>query len=87
MGMQVFLDRVAREVSRFAPASYDRSRTKDQVFSPTTAAPVSAASVYQLLSRSAERYERFHDLSLPFEVVRSDWRGSAPKVKTTVWRS
>jgi hypothetical protein len=87
IGMQVFLDRVAREVSRFAPVTYDRSRTKDQVFAPTTAAPVSAASIYQLLSRSAERYERFQDLSLPFEVVRSDWRGSAPRLKTTVLKS
>jgi hypothetical protein len=86
LGMQVFLDRVAHGVSRWAPLRYDRSRTKDQVFAPTTAAPVSAASIYQLLSRTTERYEGNQPLSLPFDVVRSEWRGSAPKLRTTVWR-
>jgi hypothetical protein len=86
LGMQIFLDRVAHRVSRLAPLRYDRSRTKDQVFAPTTAAPVSAAAIYQLLSRSAERYEGSASVALPFDVVRSEWRGSAPKVKTTVWR-
>jgi hypothetical protein len=86
LGMQIFLDRVAHRVSRWAPLRYDRSRTKDQVFAPTTAAPVSAAAIYQLLSRSSERYEGNQSEALPFDVVRSEWRGSAPKVKTTVWR-
>lgn len=86
LGMQMFLNRIAHGVSRWAPLHYDRSRTKDQVFAPTTAAPVSAAAIYQLLSRSSERYEGNQGAALPFDVVRSDWRGSAPKVRTTVWR-
>jgi hypothetical protein len=86
LGMQMFLDQVALRVSRWAPLHYDRSRTKDQVFAPTTAAPVSAAAIYQLLSRSSERYEGNQGAALPFDVVRSEWRGSAPKVRTTVWR-
>lgn len=86
LGMQVFLERVARHVSTWAPLHYDRSRTKDQVFAPTTAAPVSAAAIYQLLSRSSERYQGDQHAPLPFDVVRSDWRGSAPKVRTSVWR-
>jgi hypothetical protein len=86
LAMQRFLDRLAREVSRFWPLRYDRSRTKDQVFAPTTAAPVSAAAIYQLLSRTAERYEHTSDQPLPFQMVQSDWRGSAPARKTTVWR-
>jgi hypothetical protein len=87
LGMQVFLDRVARGVASLALFSYDRSRTKDQVFAPTTAAPVSAAAIYQLLSRTTERYERFEHSSLPFEVVRSEWRATAPARRTTLWRS
>jgi hypothetical protein len=87
MAMQAFLERFARSVSGFWPLRYDRSRTKDQVFAPTTAAPVSAAAIYQLLARTAERYEHVHDGPLPFEVIRSQWRGSAPAPKTTVWSS
>jgi hypothetical protein len=87
MAMQVFLDRFARSLSGFWPLRYDRSRTKDQVFAPTTAAPVSAAAIYQLLARTSERYAHAPEGPLPFNVVRSDWRGSAPAVKTTVWRS
>ena len=86
LAFQVFLDGLARGVSRFGLFRYDRSRTKDQVFAPTTASPVSAAAVYQLLSRSSERYEHAEDPALPFEVVRSEWRPSAPAVRTTVWR-
>jgi hypothetical protein len=86
MGMQVFLDRMARAVSALAPFRYDRSRTKDQVFAPTTAAPVSAAAIYQLFSRTSERYERYQHSSLPFDVVRSEWRGSAPPLRTVVFR-
>jgi hypothetical protein len=87
LAMQTFLERFARGVSTFWPLRYDRSRTKDQVFAPTTAAPVSAAAIYQLLAHTSERYEHAHEGPLPFDVVRSDWRGSAPPVKTTVWRS
>ena len=55
VAMQRFLDKLSRAVSRLGPFRYDRSRTKDQVFAPTTAAPVSAAAIYQLLSRTSER--------------------------------
>ncbi|HEX2736399.1 MAG TPA: hypothetical protein VHM70_32575 [Polyangiaceae bacterium] len=85
VGMQVLLESVARRVSALALFRYDRSRTKDEVYAPTTAAPVSAAAVYQRLSRSTERYEHSDPESLPFEVLRSDWRPSAPKARTTVW--
>jgi hypothetical protein len=87
LGMQVFLDRVAHGVASLAPFRYDRSRTKDQVFAPTTAAPVSAAAIYALMSRATERYERFLHSSLPFEVIRSEWRGSAPPKRTMLWRN
>lgn len=86
LAFQIFLDRLARRVSRFGLLRYDRSRTKDQVFAPTTASPVSAAAVFQSLSRSTERYEQSPDPSLPFDVARSEYRGSAPPAKTTVWR-
>ena len=85
VAMQRFLDSMGQSVSRLGPFRYDRSRTKDQVFAPTTAAPVSAAAIYQLLSRTSERYASNGDASLPFEVGSSEWRGSAPPVKTTVW--
>ncbi len=39
MAMQTFVERFARSVSAFWLFRYDRSRTKDQVFAPTTAAP------------------------------------------------
>lgn len=86
LAMQRFLDQLSRSVARLGPFRYDRSRTKDQVFAPTTAAPVSAAAIYQLLSRSSERYERTEDVSLPFEVGRTEWRASAAPRRTTVWR-
>lgn len=86
LAMQVFLDRFAQGVSALGPLGYDRSRTKDQVFAPTTAAPVSAAAIYQLLARTSERYAHAPDAPLPFELVSSEWRGSAPPKKTTVWR-
>jgi hypothetical protein len=87
LAMQVVLEHLARGVSRLWPFRYDRSRTKDQVFAPTTAAPVSAAAIYQMLARTSERYEHVEQESLPFEVLRSDYRGSAPPARTTVWRS
>jgi hypothetical protein len=86
VAIQCFLDELGRRVSRLGPFRYDRSRTKDQVFAPTTAAPVSAAAIYQLLSRTSERYESSEDISLPFEVKSSEWRGSAPPLRTTVWK-
>jgi hypothetical protein len=48
--MQLFLNGVSERVSKFGPFRYDRSRTKDQVFAPTTAAPVSAAYVFAMLA-------------------------------------
>ncbi len=86
LAMAVLLNGTARSVAALGPARYDRSRTKDQVFAPTTAAPVSAASIYQLLSRSNERYEQFQHLALPFDVQRSSWRVGAESVRTTVWK-
>jgi hypothetical protein len=86
MAMQRFLDRLSRAISRLGPFRYDRSRTKDQVFAPTTASPVSAAAIYQLLSRTSERYEGTETTALPFEVQRTEWRASAPPRRTTVWR-
>jgi hypothetical protein len=53
LAMQVFLNALAKGVAKFGPFQYDRSRTKDQVFAPTTASPVSAAMVYELLARKA----------------------------------
>jgi len=86
VAMQRFLDKLSEAVAGFGPFRYDRSRTKDQVFAPTTAAPVSAAAIYQLLSRTSERYASGDTVELPFEVNSSQWRGSAPPVKTTLWR-
>jgi hypothetical protein len=86
LAMQRFLDRLSRATSRLGPFRYDRSRTKDQVFAPTTASPVSAAAIYQLLSRTSERAERSDDTALPFEVDRTEWRASAAPRRTTVWR-
>jgi hypothetical protein len=84
VGMQLFLEQLARGVSLFS--RYDRSRTKDQVYAPTTASPVSAASIYELLSRSQERYEEENREPLPFEVAPTSWRGTGQKRKTTFWR-
>jgi len=86
IAMQRFLDQLSRTISRLGPFRYDRSRTKDQVFAPTTASPVSAAAIYQLLSRTSERSEHADDVALPFEVGRSEWRASAAPRRTTVWR-
>ncbi len=87
LAMQTFVERFARSVSAFWPLRYDRSRTKDQVFAPTTAAPVSAAAIYQVLARTSERYAHVQEGPLPFEVVRSGWRGTASAAKTTAWQS
>jgi len=87
VAMQVLLEELARGVSRAPFFGFDRSRTKDQVFAPTTAAPVSAAHIYQLLARSAERYEGRAEAALPFDVVHTEWRPTAPRARTTVWRA
>jgi len=52
LAMQVLLNGLSARISRLGPFRYDRSRTKDQVFAPTTAAPVSASLVYELIRRS-----------------------------------
>ena len=41
LAMQSLLSHVAEAVAGFYPLGYDPSRTKDQVFAPTTASPVS----------------------------------------------
>jgi hypothetical protein len=51
LAMQMFVSALAEGVASFGPFRYDRSRTKDQVFAPTTAAPVSAAAVFALFAR------------------------------------
>ncbi len=84
LGMQLFLERMAHGIA--ALFRYDRSKTKDQVYAPTTASPVSAASIYQLLSRSEERYEKAILEELPFEVAPTSWRGAGPRLKTTIWQ-
>jgi hypothetical protein len=53
LAMQIFINVLSEGVAGFGPFRYDRSRTKDQVFAPTTAAPVSAALVYAALARRA----------------------------------
>jgi|GEM_PF-4423157 len=85
LGMQVFLDELAHAVASLGPAVYDRSRTKDQVFAPTTAAPVSAAEIYQVLSRASERLAQHGHLSLPFALRSSSWKSGADSVRTSFW--
>ncbi len=68
LAMQVFLNRVAEGVSKLRLFRYDRSRTKDQVFAPTTASPVSAATVYERLDVREPR-QPFPRVALPFDVV------------------
>jgi hypothetical protein len=77
MAMQVFVCRVAQEVSSFSFLHYDRSRTKDQVFAPTTASPMSAAALYGT-RRSTEPRRLFPRIDLPFQVVRSGFRPCVP---------
>jgi len=84
IGMQLFLEQLARGVARLP--WYDRFKTKDRVYAPTTASPVSAAAVYQALSRTQERYVGDQLDDLPFEVAPSSWRGSGVKRTTTFWR-
>jgi hypothetical protein len=77
MTMQVFLNAVAEGVSKFLPEPlrYDRSRTKDQVFAPTTASPVSAAALYKLRRAEPCRAPRkFPRVDLPFDVVMTEPR-------------
>jgi hypothetical protein len=83
--MQVFLGRVAESVARIRPFAYDRSRTKDQVFAPTTAAPVSAAALYQLLAQSRERLAASLELGHSTGGVYSEPRPDAPRVRTLIW--
>jgi hypothetical protein len=85
LAMQVFLDELAHAVASLRPASYDRTRTKDQVFAPTTAAPVSAAEIYQVLSRASERLAQHGHLSLPFDLRSSSWKSGADSVRTSYW--
>lgn len=85
VGPQVFVHRVARGVSKFRLCSYDRSRTKDQVFAPTTAAPVSAAALYQLLAQSRERLRVSQHLGLSTAGAYSEPRPHVPRVRTLIW--
>jgi hypothetical protein len=69
LAMQVLVCKLAERVASFYPSSYDPSRTKDQVFAPTTASPV-AWSFSGDRAAVAEQ-TRFSRVSLPFEVVQS----------------
>jgi len=68
LAMQTLLTQLAETVSSFHPFGYDASRTKDQVFAPTTASPVSCAALLNPagLAREALRFSR---TSLPFEIL------------------
>jgi hypothetical protein len=85
LAMQVFVSRVAEGVATWRPLAYDRSRTKDQVFAPTTAAPVSAAALYQLLALSRERLALAEQLGPPSVGMYSEPRPDAPRVRTLIW--
>jgi hypothetical protein len=76
MTMQVFLNAVAEGVSKFLPEPlrYDRSKTKDQVFAPTTASPVSAAALYKLHRAEPRAPRKFPWADLPFDVVMTEPR-------------
>lgn len=67
LAMQVLVTRMAESIAAFYPLAYDPSRTKDQVFAPTTAAPVSAASFFGLAG--VARVVRFSRVSLPFDLI------------------
>lgn len=55
LAMQILLNGLSARIAALGPLGYDRSRTKDQVFAPTTAAPVSAAMVFELARQSPLR--------------------------------
>jgi len=67
LAMQVLLCQAAATVAGVHPIAYDLSRTKDQVFAPTTASPVSVG----FLGRGgiAKEALRFSRTSLPFEIL------------------
>jgi hypothetical protein len=67
LAMQSLLCQVAETVAGFYPLSYDPSRTKDQVFAPTTASPVSGAAFLGAGGRLREEL-RFSRVSLPFDI-------------------
>jgi hypothetical protein len=84
LAMQVFLCTLAEGVSKFWPLRYDASRTKDQVFAPTTAAPVSAAVLYQLLSQNREQLAGGLPITLPNGVTWSSTANPAG-ARTLIW--
>jgi hypothetical protein len=67
LAMQALLCQAAATVAGVHPIAYDLSRTKDQVFAPTTASPVSVG----FLGRGgiAKEALRFSRTSLPFEIL------------------
>jgi hypothetical protein len=86
LAMQVLVTRMAEAIAAFRPLAYDPSRTKDQVFAPTTAAPVSAASFFGLgsVARSVARFSR---VSLPFEMMERSFVGRASRTSDEARRS
>jgi hypothetical protein len=68
LSMQTLLTQVAEAVAAFYPLTYDPSRTKDRVFAPTTASPVSGASFLGLGS-FAKGALRFSRVSIPFDIL------------------
>jgi hypothetical protein len=75
LAMQSLLCQMAQAVAGVGPLAYDPSRTKDQVFAPTTASPVSAAAFLGLGNVVRESL-RFSRVSLPFEILLRQSRGS-----------
>lgn len=76
LAIQTLLSQLAAAVAAFSPLRYNPSRTKDQVFAPTTASPVSAAHLAPAgvgLMKSMVSYSR---VSLPFEVLSKNSRTS-----------
>jgi hypothetical protein len=67
LAMQSLVSQAAEAVASVYPLVYDISRTKDQVFAPTTASPVSVG----FLGRGgmAKEVLRFSRTSLPFEIL------------------
>jgi hypothetical protein len=76
LAMQSLLSHVAHAVAAFYPLRYDPSRTKDQVFAPTTASPVSGASFFGVGGLAKAAAARFSAVSLPFEVLVRNTRSS-----------
>jgi len=86
LALQVLVTHMADAIAAFYPVAYDSSRTKDQVFAPTTAAPVSAAAFFGFGS-VARNVMRFSRVSLPFELMERSFVGRASRISDEARRS